>query len=87
MDITDEENGKYIPNLHKKSKASIFYIESSIGSDNNTSNYITIEENTGEVVASGYIAQNSLTEIDLTNQMNVLFADISGYSDRLALLV
>ena len=87
LDDTDVVTGKYIPNLYKKSKASIFYIESSISSNNNTSNYITIEENTGEVVASGYIAQNSLTEIDLTNQMNVLFANIAGYSDRLALLV
>lgn len=77
--------GDYIPKLQKKSKASIFFAESSIDSNNDTSNYITVEN--GEVVASGYIAQNSLTEIDLTNQMNVLFADISGYSDRLALLV
>ena len=77
--------GDYIPKLQKKSKASIFFAESSIDSNNDTSNYITVEN--GEVVASGYIAQNSLTEIDLTNQMNVLFANIAGYSDRLALLV
>lgn len=81
----DDTSGDYISNLQQKSKASIFFVESSIDSNNDTSNYITVEN--GEVVASGYIAQNSLTEIDLTNQMNVLFADISGYSDRLALLV
>jgi len=86
VDLNDTTaTGKYIPHLQKKSKASIFFVESSIDSNNDTTNYITVEN--GEVVASGYIAQNSLTEIDLTNQMNVLLADITGYSDRLALLV
>ena len=50
--------GDYIPKLQKKSKASIFFAESSIDSNNDTSNYITVEN--GEVVASGYILHKIL---------------------------
>ena len=50
-------------------------------------NYDSETSMTGEVVASGYISQKALTEIDLADQMNVLYSNIQGHSDTLSLFI
>ena len=59
------------------------------GSGFELTNYKIIDpSNQGTLISSGYIVNNTLTEIDLSkNDNNVLYADIDGESDNLTLVV
>ena len=59
------------------------------GSSFELTNYKIIDpSNQGTLISSGYIVNNTLTEIDLSkNDNNVLYADIDGVSDNLTLVV
>jgi len=50
-------------------------------------NYLKIQDNTGIVLASGYIMGNSVTNIDLTNDANIIYSNVDGESDHISLIV
>lgn len=49
--------------------------------------YLKIQDNTGIVLATGYIMGNSVTNIDLTNDANVLYSNVDGESEHISLIV
>lgn len=49
--------------------------------------YLKIQDNTGIVLASGYIMGNSVTNIDLTNDVCVIYSNVDEESEHISLIV
>ena len=49
--------------------------------------YLKVKDDTGILIASGYIMGNSVTNIDMTNDANTLYSDVEGNSDHISLIV
>lgn len=49
--------------------------------------YLKVKDNTGYLISSGYILGNNISEIDLTNDSNVIYCNVDGVSENITLVV